>query len=114
MPAKFVNQARMNTSTVGTGTLTLTTAVPPFNTFATAGVIDGDVVAYSIIDGTTNSEKGWGLYTAAGTTLTRNVFQSTNANNPINLSGNAQVFIDPSSTDLVPLALGAHANLGGI
>lgn len=114
MPGKYVNQARMNTSTVGTGTLTLTTAVAPFNTFATAGIINNDIVAYSIIDGTANSEKGWGVYTSAGTTLTRNVFTSTNGNAAINLSGSAQVFIDPSAQDLVFLLTSAQAGAGGL
>lgn len=114
MPSKVVNQARMTTATVGTGTITLGTAVAPFQTFANSGVQDQDVVEYSIVDGTANSEKGWGVYSATGTTLTRNVFESTNSGNPISLSGSAQVFIDPSAESLQALALMVHANLGGI
>lgn len=114
MPARLVNQARMNTNTVGTGTLTLTTAVAPFNTFATAGVLDGNTIAYSIIDGTANSEKGWGVYSSAGPTLTRNVITSTNGNAAIALSGTAQVFIDPSLWDLIFLATSAHTDCGGL
>lgn len=115
MPGGYANQARMTISTSGTGTFTLSAAVAPFNTFATAGVIDQEVVPYGAIDGTVGSEKGWGLYSAAGPTLTRNVFISTNTNNPINASSsNTQVFIDPSVADLVQLSLTAHANLGGL
>lgn len=113
MPAKFINQARMTTATVGVGAITLGVAVQPFNTFATAGAADQDVLPYSILDGL-NSEKGWGVYTAAGTTLTRNVITSTNANAAISLSGGAQVFIDPSTYDLVFLATASHATCGGI
>lgn len=116
MPGGYANQARMTISSSGTGTFTLAIAVVPFNTFANAGVIDQEVIPYGAIDtATNNSEKGWGLYSAAGPTLTRNVFQSTNGNNPVAFSSSAtQVFIDPSVADLVQLSLTAHANLGGL
>lgn len=116
MPGGYANQARVTISTSGTGTFTLSAAVAGFNTFANAGVIDQQVVPYGAVDtGTNNSEKGWGLYSAAGPTLTRNVFQSTNTNNPVAFSSSAtQVFIDPSVADLVQLSLTAQANLGGL
>lgn len=114
MPGGYANQARMTISTSGTGTFTLAIAVAPFNTFATAGVIDQQVVPYSAIDGVTASEKGWGLYSSAGPTLTRNVFTSTNGNSAINASILTQVFIDPSVVDLVHISLTAHTNLGGL
>ena len=61
------------------------------------------------------SEKGWGVYSAAGPTLTRNVLQSNNGNNPINASSsNTQVFIDPDTADLGMLNSFAHANFGGL
>ena len=114
MPGGYVNQARMTITSSGTGTFTLGVAVSPFNTFATAGVIDGQIVAYSAIDGGTGSEKGWGVYSATGPTLTRNIFTSTNSNNAIDASRGTQVFIDPSASDLAQLSLTAHANLGGL
>jgi hypothetical protein len=114
MPGGYHNQARMTISTTGTGTFTLLAAVAPYQTFANAGVIDQEVVPYSAVDGTANSEKGWGLYTSAGPTLTRNVFLSTNSNNPINAGASTQVFIDPSVVDLIQLSLTAHAHLGGL
>ena len=106
----------MTISSSGTGTFSLLAAVTGFNTFANAGVSDQEVVPYGAIDtATNNSEQGWGLYTASGPTLTRNVFQSTNSNNPVNFSSSAtQVFIDPSAADLIQLSLVAHANLGGL
>jgi hypothetical protein len=115
MPGGYLNQARMSIATTGTGTFTLSAAVQPFNSFATAGAVDQEVLPYSVIDSTANaSEKGWGLYSASGPTLTRNVFISTNSNNAISASSNAQVFIDPSVADLVQLSLNAHAHLGGL
>lgn len=114
MPGGFLNQARMSISSSGTGAFTLSVAVPPFQTFANAGAVDQQIVAYSAIDGVTASEKGWGLYSAAGPTLTRNVFTSTNGNAPINASINTQVFIDPSAADLTALNSFTHATHGGL
>src|SRR5262249_23648840 len=114
MPGGYHNQARMSISTTGTGTFTLLAAIAPWNTFDNAGVADGEVVPYSAVDGTANSEKGWGVYTTAGTTLTRNVFQSTSGNNAINASSATQVFIDPSAADLLQVSLTAHATLSGL
>ncbi len=115
MPGGFLNQARMSIANSGTGTLTLSAAIQPFNSFNAAGAIDQMILPYSIIDSTANgSEKGWGLYSTIGPTLTRNPFQSTNSNNAINASSNAQVFIDPSVADLVHITLMAHATLGGL
>jgi len=98
--AKLYNLGRMTTVTTGTGTITLGAAVSGFLTFAQAGVADGDVVAYGIADGA-NSEVGTGTYAAAGTTLTRAVTRSTNANAAISLSGSAQVFVTPRKEDLI-------------
>lgn len=92
--------ARVLTATVGTGTLTLGAAVPPWLTFAQAGVPDGATVSYAIEDGTLNSEIGTGVYTASGTTLTRTVTKSSNSNSAINLSGSAQVYITARAEDL--------------
>lgn len=111
----------MTVQSSGTGTFALVAAVTNFNTFANAGVINNEVVAYGAIDpATANSEKGWGLYLTAGSStagpsLTRNVFQSTNGNALVAFSASAtQVFVDASAADLVHLTLTAHANLGGL
>lgn len=109
--AKLFNLARMTTATAGTGTLTLGTAVAGFLSFVAAGIADGDTVTYAIKDGA-NSEIGRGLYTSSGTTLTRSVLKSTNSNNPISLSGSAEVFITPAAEDFTdPTAL-ASINTG--
>lgn len=98
--AKLVNRAYVATATTGTGTITLGAAEPGQLTFAAAGVVDGETVRYVIEDGT-SWEIGSGVYTASGTTLTRSVSQSSNANTPISLSGSAKVFVAPSASDIV-------------
>jgi hypothetical protein len=96
--AKLYNLARMSTATTGTGTITLGSAISGYLTFANAGVADGDFVSYGIKDGA-NSEAGFGKYTTAGTTLTRNVVKSTNSNTAISLSGAAEVYVTALAAD---------------
>jgi hypothetical protein len=103
MAATFLyNMARMTvTGTPGTGTITLNAAVSSFLTFAQAGVPDGTRVAYTIEDGA-NREKGEGVYTSSGTTLTRaTIRNSTNSNAAISATSAAQVLIDPAATDIL-------------
>ena len=91
--AVLANRAKMTTSTTGTGTITLGSASTGFQTFANAGITNGQSVQYVIEDGV-NFEIGTGTYTSSGTTLTRGaVTESNNSDNAINLSGAAVVFI---------------------
>jgi hypothetical protein len=120
MPGGFFNQARMTVSSSGTGTFALNAAVSPWNTFANAGVADQTIVPYGAMDTSTGgSEKGWGLYSATGSSLsgpslTRNVFTSTNGNAAVAFSLSAQVYIDEGAADLAWTAIMAHANFGGL
>ena len=95
----LANRARMSTATTGTGTITLGSAVAGFQTFASAGITDGQIVRYTIEDGT-DWEIGTGTYTASGTTLSRTVDESSNAGSALNLSGAAEVFITAAAADL--------------
>lgn len=89
----------MTTATTGTGTITLGSASSGFQSFAGAGVANGDTVRYVIEDGTA-WEIGSGVYTASGTTLTRSVLESSNSDTAINLSGSATVFVTAVAEDL--------------
>lgn len=96
----LANRARMSTSTTGTGTLTLGSPSGGFQSFADAGIMDGNTVRYVIEDINNEYEIGLGVYTASGTTLTRTPSESSNAGAAINLTGNAVVFISAGKEEL--------------
>ena len=108
----LVNRAKVSTATTGTGTITLGSAESGYQTFADAGVVDADVVRYVIEDGTA-WEIGLGTYTASGTTLSRTVLESSNADAAINLSGTAVVYVSVAAEDLAAIQtqLGTKAPL---
>ena len=108
---KLANRAKMSTATTGTGTITLGSAEAGYQTFAAAGVVDGDVVRYVIEDGT-NWEIGQGTYTASGTTLSRTVLESSNSDNPITLSGSAKVFISAAAEDVAKIQIDTYTTAG--
>ena len=89
----------MSTSTTGTGTITLGSAATGYQTFANAGITNGQTVRYAIEDGT-NFEIGSGTYTSSGTTLTRSVTESSNSDSAISLSGTAVVFVTATVADI--------------
>lgn len=102
------NRAGVACATTGTGTVTLGAAlgaVPPnlatWQTFASAGVANAQVVRYLILDSNGAWEYGTGTYTTVGTTLTRTLGASSTGA-LLNLSGSAQVFIAGIGEDIVP------------
>lgn len=98
----LVNRAKMTTATTGTGTISLGAASEGYQSFADAGVTDGQTVRYTIEDGAA-WEVGTGTYTASGTTLSRTVIESSNSDAAISLSGNAVVFATVAASDLQEL-----------
>jgi len=99
MAISLGNRAKMSTSTTGTGTITLGSAISGYQSFANAGITNGQTVRYAIEDGTA-FEIGSGTYTSSGTTLTRSVTESSNSDSAITLSGNAEVFVTATVADL--------------
>ena len=109
---KLANRAKMTTATTGTGTITLGSASSGFQSFAAAGIANADVVRYVIEDGN-NWEIGSGTYTSSGTTLSRTVTESSNADAAINLSGSAVVFVAAVAEDFPVITSGTAAPSGG-
>lgn len=89
---KYGNRACMETATTGTGAATLGAAVVKHQTFANAGIQDGDTVPYVIEEGN-DWEMGTGVYIASGPTLTRALLESSTGS-LLSLSGGAIVFVD--------------------
>ena len=99
----LANRAKVATATTGTGTITLGAAESGYQTFADAGLVDGNVVRY-VIEAGTAWEIGSGTYTASGTTLSRTPTESSVGGSAINLTGSAVVFISATAADLIPAA----------
>jgi hypothetical protein len=97
---KLVNRAKMTTASTGTGSpINLGSASDGYQSFADAGASTGDVLRYTIEDGSSNFEIGTGTFNSAGT-LTRTVSESSNSGNAIDLSGNAVVFVTAAASDI--------------
>jgi hypothetical protein len=104
----LADRAGMTSSTTGTGTLTLSGALGAavvntcsYQSFATAGITNGQTVSYLILDANGDWEVGRGVYTSSGTTLSRSPLYSSNGGAAINLSGSEQIFITALAEDLV-------------
>jgi len=108
---QLLNNAKVATATTGTGTMTLGAAQGGAQTEASAGAVNGNMLAYRIDDAGGAWEIGWGLYASSGRTLTRNLDQSSTSSKLV-LSGAAIVSIvarqeeitRPEANPSVPLA----------
>ncbi len=90
----YADRVEENTSTTGTGTLTLSGAVSSYQTFLSVFSTGVNRVFYCIVNGAA-WEVGSGTYTSASTTLSRDtVYASSNANALVNLVGTSIVFLD--------------------
>lgn len=105
MALEFGNRIAVGTSTTGTGTVTLGSAVSDaFMTFAEGGITDGATVTYLLTEGN-DFEIGVGTYTASGTTLSRDTvidskIGGTAGTTKMTLGGSAEVrIISPAETD---------------
>ena len=95
----LANRVKVETSTTGTGTITLGSAVDGFQTFSDSDVSTGDTVRYVIEDGD-YWEIGSGVFNSGAVTMTRVVLQSSNSGSLLNLSGSAIVFLTVIAEDL--------------
>lgn len=108
MAKRFFNRVKVTTSTTGTGALTLGSAAAGHASFAEAGVVNGDVVTYCIQDGN-SFEIGRGTFTAPDI-LSRDAIELSKpvsgsaGTTPLDLSGDASVFLVVSALDMHPMA----------
>ncbi len=106
---KLVNRAKVTTATLGTGPVTLGPAVDGFQSFAAAGVTEGDVLRYVIEEGDA-WEIGTGSYAVAGPSLTRGVIESSAGGAPISLAGSATLFVTATAAEFAKTYDGGSAS----
>jgi hypothetical protein len=88
------DRVKQNTTTTGTGTVTLSGTLTGFQTFSVIG--NGNTTYYAIVDNTSGDwEVGIGTYTSSGTTLSRDtVLESSNSNSLVPFGvGTKEVFV---------------------
>lgn len=104
----FFDLVRVYCTTVGSsgplalgGAVTFSGGAKAFRSFADAGIPDGAVLSWAVEDlSLPGREAGTGIYSASAGTLTRNTTSSTNGNTPLNLSGQAQLYVTALAADL--------------
>ncbi len=114
MTVQYKDRISDTTTTVGTGTLTLLGVAPAgFRTFAAAGFTTRATVRYCITSNDlANWEVGEGVWTSAGSTLTRaTVFASSNAGALVNFpSGTHEVSVVMTAADATSHKVAVYLN----
>jgi|11BtaG_2_1085332.scaffolds.fasta_scaffold00103_46 hypothetical protein len=111
MTIKFADRVKVSTSSTGTGTISLGSAVDGFQTFAQGGILNGNSVRYTITNGD-SWEVGTGVYASSGNSMTRS-YESSSTGSLLNLSGTSEVFITVASADINNLADTVPKSTGG-
>ena len=93
---QFADRVKISSSTTGTGTLTLASAVSGFQSIPAS--LDGETVGFVIENGS-SWELSQGTYTHSGTTLSR-TYRSSSTGALLNLSGTSTIFLTPAAADL--------------
>ena len=93
---KFADRVKISSTSTGTGTLTLGSAISGFQSIPAS--LDGETVGYVIENGST-WELGTGTYTHSGTTLSR-TYRSSSTGALLNLTGTSTIFLTPAAQDL--------------
>jgi hypothetical protein len=106
------DRVKVTSTTTGTGTFTLGSAVDGYQDFSVIG--DGNQTYYTITDGT-DWEVGIGTYTSSGTTLSRDtIFESSNSNAAVNWgAGSKEVFVTfPAENTQGTVPTGDNSSVG--
>lgn len=114
MALVFKDRVKVTSTTTGTGTLTLGSAVSGFQDFSVIG--NGNTTYYTITDQSGNWEVGVGTYTSSGTTLSRDtILESSNGGTAIDFSaGTKTVFVTyPAEKSVIQDASG-NVTLQGV
>lgn len=98
--ARLLNRAKMTTSTVGTGPITLGAPLAGFQSFTDAGLQDGESLRYVIEDGPA-WEIGTAVFDASTNSLSRAPAESSLGGAMLSLSGTAVVFAAPQAGDFL-------------
>lgn len=110
------DRVQVTSTTTGTGTFTLGSAVSGFQDFSVIG--NANTTYYAIVgQGTTEWEVGLGTYTSSGTTLSRDtILESSNGGTAVNFSaGTKNVFVTyPAEKGVYLDASGNSIGLGTI
>jgi hypothetical protein len=114
MALVLADRVQENTTTSGTGSVTLAGAVFGFQTFAVIG--NGNTTYYAATDVSGNWEAGIGTYSTSGPTLTRTtILSSSNSGSAVTFVGTVTVFVTYPSGKSVNLdASGNVSALGTV